>query len=77
MDVKDVEHIHFAALGGADKITINELSGTDVTQVDMIWRALPTLGMVRRIKSQSMVARAMMPSRLACRRCRGCARSQR
>jgi len=44
MDVKDVEHIHFAALGGADKITINELSGTDVTQVDIDLAGAPNTG---------------------------------
>jgi len=35
MDLNDVEHINFAALGGADKITVNDLSGTDVTQVNV------------------------------------------
>jgi Ca2+-binding RTX toxin-like protein len=33
MDLNDVEHINVAALGGADTITVNDLSGTDVTQV--------------------------------------------
>ena len=33
MDLNDVEQIHFNALGGADKITVNDLAGTDVTQV--------------------------------------------
>lgn len=32
MDVNDVEAIDFRALGGADTVTINDLSGTDVTQ---------------------------------------------
>ena len=35
MDVNDIEHIQFNALGGADKITVNNLAGTDVTQVDI------------------------------------------
>lgn len=35
MDLNDVEHIHFNALGGADSITINDLSGTDVKRVDV------------------------------------------
>jgi Ca2+-binding RTX toxin-like protein len=33
MDVNDVEHITVNALGGADATTINDLSGTDVTEV--------------------------------------------
>jgi Ca2+-binding RTX toxin-like protein len=35
MDLNDVESINFNALGGADKITINDLSGTDVTEVNI------------------------------------------
>ena len=30
MDLNDVERIDFNALGGADNITVNDLSGTDV-----------------------------------------------
>src|SRR5262249_10114791 len=33
MDVNGVEHIQLNALGGADTITVNDLSGTGVTQV--------------------------------------------
>ena len=33
MDTNDVETIEFHALGGADKITVGDLSGTDVTKV--------------------------------------------
>ena len=33
MDLNDVERIEFNALGGADTITVNDLSGTDVQQV--------------------------------------------
>ena len=33
MDLNGVETIQFAALGGADTITVNDLTGTDVTQV--------------------------------------------
>jgi Ca2+-binding RTX toxin-like protein len=33
MDLNDVEKIAFKALGGADTITVNDLSGTDVQQV--------------------------------------------
>ena len=35
MDLNDVEHIDFNALGGADKIVVNDLSGTDVTEVNI------------------------------------------
>ncbi len=34
MDLNDVEGIDFRALGGADTITVNDLSGTDVTEVN-------------------------------------------
>jgi Ca2+-binding RTX toxin-like protein len=33
MDLNDVETIDFAALGGADNIVINDISGTDVTAI--------------------------------------------
>ncbi len=35
MDLNDVERVQFNALGGADKITVGALGGTDVTQVDI------------------------------------------
>ncbi len=35
MDLNDVEQIDFRALGGADNITIGDLSGTDVTKVSL------------------------------------------
>jgi Ca2+-binding RTX toxin-like protein len=35
MDLNDVEHIHFNALGGADNINVGDLSGTDVTLVEV------------------------------------------
>ena len=35
MDLNGVERIDFNALGGADNITVNDLTGTDVTQVDL------------------------------------------
>jgi Ca2+-binding RTX toxin-like protein len=34
MDLNDVESIDFKALGGADIIAVNDLSGTDVTEVN-------------------------------------------
>ena len=34
MDLNDVEDIDFNALGGADSVVVNDLSGTDVSQVD-------------------------------------------
>lgn len=35
MDINDVENIQFNAFGGADTITVNDLTGTDVTQVSL------------------------------------------
>jgi Ca2+-binding RTX toxin-like protein len=35
MDLNDVERIDFAALGGADNIAVNDLSGTDVTEINL------------------------------------------
>ncbi|WP_165233699.1 calcium-binding protein [Aquisphaera sp. JC669] len=35
MDLKDVEGIDFNALGGADSITVGDLSGTDVQEVNL------------------------------------------
>jgi hypothetical protein len=33
MDLNDVEHVNFRALGGADLITVNDLTGTDLTDI--------------------------------------------
>ena len=41
MDLDDVEHIGFRALGGADTTTVNDLSGTDVTAVDTDLSVVP------------------------------------
>ena len=35
MDLNDVERIDFRALGGADNIVVGDLSGTDVTEVNI------------------------------------------
>jgi Ca2+-binding RTX toxin-like protein len=35
MDTNDVERVDVNALGGADKVTVNDLSGTDVTEVNV------------------------------------------
>jgi Ca2+-binding RTX toxin-like protein len=35
MDLDNVEHIEFRALGGADNINVGDLSGTDVTRVEI------------------------------------------
>jgi Ca2+-binding RTX toxin-like protein len=35
MDLNDLEEIDFNALGGADRITVNDMSGTDVTEVNL------------------------------------------
>ena len=38
MDVNGVEQVNVTALGGADTITVNDLTGTGVTQVESTWR---------------------------------------
>jgi Ca2+-binding RTX toxin-like protein len=35
MDLNDVEGINFNALGGADTVVVNDLSGTDVTEINV------------------------------------------
>jgi Ca2+-binding RTX toxin-like protein len=35
MDLNDVEGVRFAALGGADTVVVNDLSGTDVVEVNV------------------------------------------
>jgi Ca2+-binding RTX toxin-like protein len=35
MDLNDVERIEFRAIGGADRIVVDTLAGTDVTEVDI------------------------------------------
>jgi Ca2+-binding RTX toxin-like protein len=35
MDLNDVENIAFNALGGADTITVNDLTGTDISQINL------------------------------------------
>ena len=35
MDLDDVESIDFNALGGADNIVVNDLTGTDLTRIDL------------------------------------------
>src|SRR6202022_5132629 len=44
MDLNGVERIQLAALGGADNITVNDLTGTDVTQVAIDLAATPGTG---------------------------------
>ena len=41
MDLNDVERINFNALGGADTITVNDLTGTDVTEVNIDLAGVP------------------------------------
>ncbi len=40
MDVNDVEQIDVNALGGADKVVVNDLSGTDVEEIDLSLAAI-------------------------------------
>ena len=35
MDTDDVETVDFNALGGTDNVTVNDLTGTDVTQTNV------------------------------------------
>src|SRR5438046_7101480 len=35
MDTNDVERVNFVALGGADQITVDDLTGTDLTHVNL------------------------------------------
>jgi Ca2+-binding RTX toxin-like protein len=44
MDLNSVEHIQLAALGGADTITVNDLTGTGVTQVTIDLSGVPGSG---------------------------------
>ena len=44
MDLGSIEHIDFNALGGADNITVNDLTGTDVSQVAIDLAAQPGSG---------------------------------
>ncbi|HTO81093.1 MAG TPA: calcium-binding protein [Methylomirabilota bacterium] len=45
MDLNGVEHINFTARGGVDNITVNDLTGTDVTQVGIDLAATPGSGL--------------------------------
>jgi Ca2+-binding RTX toxin-like protein len=44
MDTNDVETVNFNALGGADQITVNDLSSTDVTAVNLNLESSPGSG---------------------------------
>jgi Ca2+-binding RTX toxin-like protein len=44
MDLTGIEHIQLATLGGADTITVNDLTGTDVNQVAIDLSATPGSG---------------------------------
>ncbi len=44
MDCDEVEVVQFNALGGADTVTVNDLSGTSVTRVDVDLASPPTSG---------------------------------
>ena len=44
MDLNDVERVNFTARGGADNITVNDLTGTDVTQVNIDLSGVPGTG---------------------------------
>src|SRR5262249_33640889 len=44
MDVNGVEQVNVAALGGADTLTVNDLSGTGVTDVNLDLSGMPGSG---------------------------------
>ena len=44
MDTADVERVNFKALGGADLVTVNDLSGTDVKNVNADLEGTPGAG---------------------------------
>jgi len=44
MDLNGVENIHFNALGGADTITVNDMTGTDISQVALDLSGVPGSG---------------------------------
>jgi Ca2+-binding RTX toxin-like protein len=44
MDLNGIEHINFTALGGADNVTVGDLTGTGVTQVALDLAATPGSG---------------------------------
>ena len=44
MDLNGIEHIQLATLGGADTVTVNDLTGTDVKQVAIDLSATPGSG---------------------------------
>jgi Ca2+-binding RTX toxin-like protein len=55
MDLDDVERIDFNALGGADTIVVNDLSGTDVTEVNL---ALAAAGGVGDLQADNVIVNA-------------------
>ena len=60
MDLDDVEDIDFRALGGADNIVVGDLSGTDVTEVNLDLRGPSAAATARPTRSPSTRPRAMM-----------------
>ena len=52
MDINSVEHVNFTALGGADTITVGDLSKTGITQVNLDLSATPGSGVRRRVGRQ-------------------------
>jgi hypothetical protein len=78
MDLNGVEHIEVNARGGADTITVNDLTGTDVNQVAIDLGAQPgsPAATARRTRSSSTRPTATTRSRsrttTAWSRCRAC-----
>ena len=65
MDLDDVEGIDFNALGGADNVVVNDLSGTDVTEVNTNLAAAGGAGDARPTTSSSTAPTATTSSVVA------------
>ena len=63
MDTNDIETVDFNALGGADTITVNDLTGTDVTNVNLDLRHSPAPATDRPTASSSTAPTATTRSR--------------
>ena len=78
MDLNDVEHIEFRALGGADNIVVGDLSGTDVTRIDIDLRgpngggdgAADTVTVNGHQRRRRVRRRRRLPAAFRCSACR-------
>ena len=68
MDTDDVEQIDLNALGGADNLVVNDLTGTDLSEIDTDLAATPGSGSWRRSRRQRHRRRHDGRRRRRCRR---------